>query len=358
MAKRFGILALILVAGITAFQAIRAGESNATPPAPVQSAGFKLQGSTMGGDWSVRLGRSLTDNQAARLTTIVQRVLDDVDAEMSTWKSSSTLSKFNASRNTDWFPVSMDLAKVAHLSRQVSEETGGTFDITVGPLVNLWGFGPGAAKDRKPPSSEEIAIARRRVGYMRLEVRLNPPALRKLQEDLYVDLSAIAQGYAADLVATALDSEGMKDYLVNVCGEMRAKGTSPQEKPWCVGIQTPTTDTWRVMQSVQLRDVSFATSGDYQNFFAIDGVRYSHEIDPRSGAPIQNGLASVSVAHASAGYADAMATAMMVLGPDEGYALASQAGLAALFIIRRAGRFEIRMTPAFEPLLLADEMGK
>jgi thiamine biosynthesis lipoprotein len=197
-----------------------------------------------------------------------------------------------------------------------------------------------------------LAEARRHVGYRMLEVRLTPPGLRKTDPMVDVDLSAIAKGYAAELVGRRLDALGATDYLISVGGEMRARGLSPLNQPWRVGIETPTPGVRRVLYRVELRSGSLSTSGDYRNFFEKDGRRYSHEIDPATGEPATKAPASVTVADASGAYADAMATALMVLGPDDGFALALKLDLPALFVMRGKGEFKVKMTPRFEQMML------
>lgn len=312
----------------------------------------EMSGSTMGGKWEVRLGRPAEPKVGFALKAQIQAILDRIDGEMSTWKSTSDLSRFNSQKTTDWVAVPAELTALVQQAQQISEKTGGAFDITVGPLVNLWGFGPHTSKghQRTVPAEADIAQARKHVGYPLLEVRLSPPALRKLDPDVQVDLSAIAQGFASDQVAAHLDAAGITDYLVD-CGEIRARGNSPKGQAWRVGIQNPTPDTLRTLGGLQLTNQSMATSGDYRNFFEQDGRRYSHEIDPRTGRPIDSKLGAVSVVHSSAAHADAMATALMVLGPDEGFALAEREGLAALFIIRGDRQFEFKPTKAFPPIL-------
>jgi thiamine biosynthesis lipoprotein len=177
--------------------------------------------------------------------------------------------------------------------------------------------------------------------------------LRKSDPQVYVDLSAIAKGYAAELVSRRLDALGLSDYLIAVGGEMRVRGLSPQGQAWRVGIETPTPGTRRVLCRVALSAGSLSTSGDYRNYFEKDGRRYSHEIDPATGGPSTRAPASVTVADASGAYADAMATALMVMGPDEGYALARKLGLPVLFITRGTGEFHMRATPQFERMMLA-----
>jgi thiamine biosynthesis lipoprotein len=321
----------------------------------------QLVGPTMGGSWSVRLARPLDARAAGALQIALQQTLDRLDGQMSTWKPDSDLSRFNASRGTSWHPVPADVAAVVAEAQRVSDATGGAFDVTVGPLVNLWGFGPSTAPAdpaARIPPDDAIAAARARVGYRRLQVRTTPPALRKADADIYLDLSGIAQGYAADVVAARLDAAGVADYLVDICGEVRAGGSAAHGRPWRVAVQAPVPDTRRPLRGVQLiNNLALATSGDYQNFFTdAVGHRYSHEIDPRTGRPVAHRLASVSVAHASAATADAMATALLVLGPDEGFAHAEQHGLAVLFVVRNeaGNEFETRATPAFESMATRD----
>ena len=190
------------------------------------------------------------------------------------------------------------------------------------------------------------------MGYRRLHVRLAPPALRKDIADLHIDLSAIAKGYAAGRLAGALDAQNVTDYLVVVGGEVRAKGVSDLGRPWHVGIEVPTPDTRRILRQVELRDCGISTSGDYRNYFDIGGQRFSHEIDPHTGRPVVGAPASVSVVHTDPAYADAMATAMMVLGPAEGEELARRLKVAVLFVTRAESGFELKATPEFERLMV------
>jgi len=349
------VLGIALIGGFAAW-GWRARRMSAPPPsAPPDVAGpVAFSGPTMGSTWIVRLLRLPPSRSAAEVQAAVQRVVDRVDQHMSTWKSASDLSRFNRSRTTDWFDVPEDVANVAGEARRVSAQTGGAFDVTVGPLVNLWGFGPEhpAGPFGTIPTDAAIDAAMQHVGYARLDVRAAPPALRKSDPALYADFSGIAKGYAADLVGRCLESMGISDYLVGVGGEMRARGNSTLGRPWRVGIETPTPGVRRILYRVELRNLSLSTSGDYRNYFDKDGRRYCHEIDPATGRPIAHGPASVSIAHTSGIYADAMATALMVLGTDKGYALAERLGVAAFFITRAGDHFETRATPQFQRLLI------
>jgi thiamine biosynthesis lipoprotein len=218
--------------------------------------------------------------------------------------------------------------------------------VTVGPLVNLWGFGPGRGEDRVP-SATEVEEARARVGYARLEVRDPPPAVRKAIPDLYVDLSAIAKGYGVDRVSEYLESQGVGRYLVEVGGEVRGRGRNARGTPWKVAVERPAEGERAAYAVVEVDGVGVATSGDYRNFFEKDGRRYSHTIDPATGRPVTHALASVTVVSDTCMTADALATGLNVLGPEAGYALAEREGIAALFIVREGQGFARRATAAF-----------
>ena len=277
-------------------------------------------------------------------------VLTRVSAEMSTYDSASTVSRFNRSLPGDWFAVSSELVAVVAAAAELSDLSMGAFDITVGPLVNLWGFGPIRIFDA-PPAQEKIDSARLRVGYTHLEYRQRPPSLRK-RADVYVDLSAIAKGHGVDRLAERLIGVGCTDYLVEIGGEVRARGTNEHGEVWRIGVEVPNSESFGVLQRVlRVADQAVATSGDYRNFLEVDGERYSHTIDPRSGRPVQHRLASVTVVHESAMWADGYATLLSVLGPNAGFAFAQEHRLPALFIERAQSTFEERYTAPMQLLL-------
>jgi thiamine biosynthesis lipoprotein len=316
----------------------------------VEQGKATLHGPTMGSTFTVVLAGSDFDLEGlGQLQTAIDAELQAIDAEMSTYREDSELSRFNSSAANEDFPASEHLLEVIALSKQVSEQSGGAFDVTVAPLVSLWGFGPNKSRELRVPSDDELARARAVVGNDKLEI--DRGHLRKTVAGLRVDLSAIAPGHAADRVSALLDAAGWTNYMVEIGGEVRVRGSNPRGEPWKVGIERPTSDATgsRAVHSVVgVRDVSVATSGDYRNYWEHDGVRYSHTIDPRTGRPISHGLASVTVVHPeSAALADAWATALNVLGPDEGLALAGRIGLPAYFLVRTEAGFETRSTPAF-----------
>ena len=315
-----------------------------------------FSGSTMGTTYTVKLAQLPDGVSLEQLGERADATLERINALMSTYRQDSEISRFNSSVDTGWQPVSAETGTVIAAALEVSHSTGGAFDITVGPLVDLWGFGPAGERDRLP-SAAEIARARQRVGFRKLALRTAPPALRKTDAGVHIDLSAIAKGYAVDRLAELLESVGAHDYLVEIGGELRAGGRKPDGAPWRVAIERPDRGGTGIQRVIALEQAGMATSGDYRNFREIDGERYAHTIDPATGRPVRHTLASVSVVHGSTMYADAMATALMVMGPDHGYAFAESQGLAALFV-RRAGTgeqpFEELATGAMSALVQAD----
>ena len=268
-----------------------------------------------------------------------------LDAILSTYRADSELTRFNESASTEWVAASPALVRVVEEARRVSELTDGAFDVTVGPVVNLWGFGPQPGTDEIPDDGA-IDAARARVGYRMLESRADPPALRKQRPDIYVDLSAIAVGYAVDRLAAILDDHALPDYVVEIGGELKARGSNERGEPWAIAVERPLADARRVERLLRVRDAGVATSGDYRSYFEVGGHHYSHIIDPNTGRPVTHDLASATIITASAMRADALATSLMVLGPEAGYALAAREGIAALLIQRAGDRFEERATPA------------
>ena len=322
---------------------------------PKSAKVLALSGATMGTTYSVQVLPPRADVDPNALQQRIDALLAKVNALMSTYDPDSELSRFNAAQSTDWFAVSPALVKLVDVARQVSEASDGAFDITVGPLVNLWGFGPELRPDALPAQTD-IDAARARVGYHKLHTRAEPPALRKDRPDLYVDLSAIAKGYGVDRVAALLESEGLTDYLVEIGGELRGRGVNGRGEPWRIAVERPEAGRRSVFRIVPLHDLGMATSGDYRNFFEVNGERYPHSIDPRTGWPVQHPLASVTVLADDCMWADAWATALLVLGTETGHALAESRGLAALFISRIRARgtrgaedqYPAQATAAFE----------
>jgi thiamine biosynthesis lipoprotein len=311
---------------------------------------YELAGATMGTRFSVKLvapGEAIDKNALQR--QLVQ-TLARIEERMSTYVADSELSRFNASSSTDWIAVSDELCSIVESAIGISQLTGGAFDITVGPLVNLWGFGPdGIATE--PPSEEDILRARHRVGFEKLDANCSAPAIRKLQPDVYVDLSAYAKGYAVDQLAELLDQAAFKDYLVEIGGELRMRGHNSSAEEWAIAVEKPIGYERDIQTVVRLTDSAMATSGDYRNYFEHHGNRYSHTIDSRTGRPVIHNLAAVTVVSDTAAFADAIATALLVLGMEHGFEFAERENIAAYFLLRNESGIEEHMTGLFAGLM-------
>lgn len=310
---------------------------------------MKFDGFTMGTTYMVKVATAATEHLQESLKKQVDSLLYQIDkVQMSTYNPESELSQFNRYNATDWFPVSADLAKVFAESHQIYRQTGGAFDVTVGPLVNLWGFGPTEQRS-KLPSTTEIQACKKLVGQNNIVVRSNPPAVKKNIAGAYCDLSAIAKGFAVDAVAEFLKHAGYKNFLVEIGGEIRAGGVKANGEVWRIGVATPM-NKGGIQKVVRVSDTGMATSGDYLNYFEKDGVRYSHTIDPVTGRPIMHNLASVTVIHPSCMLADGYATAIDVMGPDKGFEFALKMELPLFMIVRSDNGFIEKMTPQFEKI--------
>lgn len=304
-------------------------------PAQTPPQMLELSGPTMGTKFNIKVFDPPVLNEDAGF--LVDQLLRKVNDQMSTYLKSSEISRFNRSDSTDWFPVSEELATVVAFSQSIAEKTGGAFDVTVGPLVNAWNFGPDRSK-RKVPDVDLLEKLRQSVGFRKLSVRMDPPALKKSVPELGIDLSAVAKGYAVDRVVELLNEQGAENVFVEIGGEVSVSGNKAGQW-WKVGIQMPdaATDSVLIAHSLNVgggNDRSMATSGDYRNYFEVDGKRYSHTIDPRNGMPIEHAVASVTVVSGSCMAADAWATALNVLGPEQALQMAKTEELDVLIVAR------------------------
>jgi len=310
---------------------------------------YDLSGNTMGTTFNVTLVSPPPDIDLDSLQSDIRERLERIENIASTYRSDSELSRFNAESSTDWVRVLPEFCRMIVAANEVSFMTQGAFDITVGPLVNLWGFGP-EDNENELPSDEDIAAARANVGYELLETDCDHSVMRKASAAIYIDLSGWAKGYAVDQVARLLDQHKLTNYLVEIGGELRLRGYNAEQRPFSVAIEKPLINNEMSYTVMRLSDVSVATSGDYRNFFVHDGKRYSHSIDPRTGRPVSDELAGVTVISTSTAYADAVATAFLVLGPREGHALAEKLRIAAYFLVRTDNGIEEKSTSHFEQL--------
>jgi thiamine biosynthesis lipoprotein len=312
----------------------------------------RFHGSTMGTTYSIEVARRPAAVGREQLQAAIDEVLTGIGRHLSTYDAASEISKFNAAATTEPVEVSDMLGSVVSIANEVSVATGGAFDITVGPLVRAWGFGGAGVGVVTAPDAQALARLRTEVGYDKLHALPGHRELRKTVAGLQLDVDGIAPGYAVDRIAQRFEALGVNDYLIELGGEVRARGLSPAGRPWRVAVEAPLSGERKPYAVIELDGLGASTSGDYRDFRIVDGHRVSHTIDPRTGAPVTHGLASVCVVDKSTARADAYSTAMMVLGPHEGMALATRLGLAVLFIERNAGGegFTSRATPEFERL--------
>jgi len=322
--------------------------------AGVRAEPLVLRGATMGTTYHIKLASAPLSTEIDRLHSDVERVLAEIDRQMSTYRPDSELSRFNRALAGEWFPVSAAIAEVAAAAQAISEDTSGALDVTVNPLVKLWHFGPsnhsdaGEGDEFKPPPDELLSAARKLVGYRNLDVRAAPPALRKKIGGLEVDLSSIAPGYAIDRLAELLADRGIGDFMIELGGEVRATGRRADGKPWRVAIKRPLPERREMQSSIPLSNAAIATAGDYQKFFEYAGRRYSHIIDPASGRPIEHSLVSVSVVAETCLAADGWDTPLLVLGPQRGFECAERHRIAALFIAQGDDGETVRTTSAWQ----------
>ena len=301
-----------------------------------------VSGNTMGTTYSVKVVGANVDRD--KLQNAVQMTVDRINQLMSNYKDDSELSLLNRSALDTRFPVSNETREVLALSAQIHALSDGAFDISLGPVVELWGFGPTPTDSRVPPT-EVITEALSQTGTDGLV--LGDVYVQRTR-DISLDLSAIAKGYAVDQVAQMLDSEGYKDYLVEIGGELKGLGSNQANNPWRIAIELPDSTKREMYSVIELRNLGMATSGDYRNYFEVDGKRYSHTIDPATGMPITHNLASVTVLDASAARADGLATAINVMGAEKGIALANAQNIPIMVIMKEAEGFVAKTSKAFD----------
>ena len=305
---------------------------------------IQISGTKMGTSYNITV---VADQPApADLEQRIEAALDFIDQSMSTYKADSEISHFNAQSVAEPQMISPQFADVLDVSKLIWEQSAGAFDPTVGPLVDLWGFGP-VPTDDLVPSDEQIAQALATVGYQHLSIDMQ---IISKAAPIRLDLSAVAKGYAVDQVADLLEMLALPDYLVEIGGETRLGGSNPKGQPWRIAVEMPAVIP-QVQRVIAAHDVAIATSGDYRNYFEQDGVRYSHTIDPRTGKPIGHSLASVTVVAETCAEADAWATALMVLGEEQGMVLAEELGLAIYMLVKDGEGFKALSSEAFAPYL-------
>ncbi|MEZ8308850.1 FAD:protein FMN transferase [Vibrio splendidus] len=307
-----------------------------------------LSGPTMGTSYNIKYINGDEFLESNEVHTEIDRLLEEVNDQMSTYREDSELSRFNQHKGADAFEVSEQTATVVKEAIRLNGLTEGALDVTVGPLVNLWGFGP-EARPEVVPSDEELAARKAKVGIHHLSVEGNK--LSKDLPNLYVDLSTIAKGWGVDVVADYLDSIGIHNYMVEVGGEIRLKGLNRESVGWRIAIEKPTVDERNIQEIIEPGDMAIATSGDYRNYFERDGVRYSHIINPETGKPLHHKVVSVTVLNPSSMTADGLSTGLMVLGEEKGLEVANQHNIPVFMVVKTADGFKEIASEAFKPYL-------
>lgn len=313
-----------------------------------------LEGHTMGTTWAVKVVAPAGERRTERLQQELEALLEDVNRQMSTWRDDSDITRFNRAEAGSWVFIPPEFWYVLNYARTLAEQTEGAYDPTVGPLVNLWGFGAGVEGDGTP-TAEEIAAMRERVGWHRILFEQQNGAVLQ-PGGLYLDLSSVAKGYAVDKLANHLLKGGYASWLVEIGGELRGRGRKPDGSRWRIAIERPEAGVRRAGRIVELDELAIATSGDYRNFREVDGELVSHLIDPRTGRPVPHQLASVTVLADNCMEADALATALSVLGPDEGMAFAREHEVAVLMVVREQGELVEYTSAAFDALNQVQEV--
>ena len=303
-----------------------------------------LAGETMGTTYTAKMIGEGVDGK--RIRNRLEAVLDSINSQMSTWRPDSEISRFNNMRTTDWFEVSDEFLQVLQAARKINRLTNGAFDVTIGELVELWGFG--SVSRYTVPDPGLISDKLRHTGPAKFEVDPVRKAIRKTDPETRLDLSGIAKGYAVDALAGVIDKADIEHFLVEIGGEVRASGRRMDGLPWRVATEKPDTHGRSVQFVIELDNAAIATSGDYRDFFEVESKRYSHIIDPKTGRPPEHATASVSIVAENAMTADALATGFMVLGGREALALAEKNGLAAFILERYGESFDVQSSARFE----------
>ena len=313
-------------------------------------AGTEINGTTMGTFYSVTLAKRISPSERNGLQHCARRALARVDKLLSTWRDDSELARINAHGAGHWIPTSDATRFVLEQALAVSRLTAGAFDPTIAPLLTLWGFGPGAQSTGAVPSHEQLERTRRSVGFHLIDVDHRALSIRKARSDVKLDFSGMAKGFAADLLSALVHARGLGAHLINIGGEVRARGDATSSRHWNVGIESPAPHSTGIVQVLRLVNGALATSGTYRRQRQVGEQALADIIDPRTGQPVSHHLSLVSVVAPNAAQADALATGLLVLGPSEGMALAKRHDIATLFVTQTHGIQSVASSPAFVAL--------
>jgi len=311
-----------------------------------EQSGVSITGYTMGTSYNIKISNHVAEEDLEQLRADIKIELADINQTFSTYITDSEVSLFNESNTTEWQPASTEFIYVLSSAVDISLQTQGLYDVTVGPLVNLWGFGPSFNEDDIPARSA-IKVALERTGYQKVLIDAGKQLIKKTTEDVYLDFSSIAKGYGVDRLAILLDKWGYTDYMIEIGGEIRVQGVNKKGVAWLIAIEKPDSTQRDIQKILSLDDISLATSGDYRNYFEKEGIRYSHTINPLTGWPVRHQLVSVTVLADSSMKADSWATALLAIGVEKGYDLAIKNQLSVLFISNNQDELVEKITPSF-----------
>ncbi len=306
-----------------------------------------LSGPTMGSTYTIKYVHNTSTPAVDAVGVAVQNILDEVDRQMSTYRLDSDIARFNQSPANTCMQMPQPVLDLVHYGHELSHLSDGAFDLTLGPLLDLWGFGP-QARGKQVPSAEQIAQAKERMGYQ--HVRVVDNQLCK-DADVKVEFNSIAAGYTVDRMSQRFAELNIDSYMIEITGELKAQGRKPDGSPWRIALEQPLANGQQVIQRIlEIDGYGINTSGDYRNYFEEEGVRFSHTLDPQVGAPISHRLASVTVIDRSTLRADGLGTLLLVLGPERGLAFAEEQRIAAFFVTRQGDGFATQVSSEFSKL--------
>ncbi|WP_431145749.1 FAD:protein FMN transferase [Pseudomonas alvandae] len=307
----------------------------------------RFDGPTMGSRYSIQYVRHIATPGPKTVQDEVEQILAEVDRQLSTYRSDSDIERFNALPADSCQAMPGPVLELIRAGEQLSSQSDGAFDLTVEPLLNLWGFGP-QSREEQVPSAEALAEARQRVGHGHLRIEGD-----RLCKDaaVEVDFNSIAAGYAVDRIAARLQALGIDSYLAEATGELKAVGHKPDGSPWRIALEEPRDDRQVAERVIEINGYGVSTSGDYRKYFEQGGKRYSHTFDARTGAPVLHNLASVTVIHPSAMMADGLSTLLLILGPEQAWDYAQKHRIGVFFVLRDNDRFVVRTNDVFERMI-------
>lgn len=285
----------------------------------------------MGTTWNLQIADPISETKSKEVEALIGQELHSVEMELSHWNPNSDLSRWNQSQTTDWQPVPHSLAQTVTTALKIGKDTDGALNITMAPLIALWGFSS-ASDHLEIPSDKEMRAALQLTNIHAIEVQTDPPALKKNNPQVSINVASVTEGYVMDLLVSKLKQRGLKNFLLEIGGEVAAIGHAPDGRPWQVGLQAPDAAKGEILEAIPLADTCISTSGSYRHRYEKNGQTYSHLIDPRTGKPIEHHLVSVSVIHPSCSLADGYATALMILGPQKGREVAQHLGLRVIWL--------------------------